>query len=633
MEQEAEEPDDSAAPALLHAPVRERTPRGTGEPVVAAADPVYTTGENVQAPDSDDGVPRRADAAAFTGAQVFGASPETDEHEPSDSSPLVHPSLPARVESRPAGGDHDGPVEEQPSPAKAVPLEAPTVIHVGETAEELLPGDSPTFDNAGATTPRAANTTGKRVGDETGPADTGTATNPDSTTTPPVAPPASFTEQPAPPQRTTALPLRHNAPVSIANALVREEQVTSVVGQDGEAGERRDGPAGESLRALLPAGGTAEVARHRSPVSAAVPTTSSQLGFESTQDGPEVREAIRWWQERPVRPAPPAAVRFGAPARSTGTAAVSSRSAITSPLPRASAQFAPGRRDRPGGPSGIALAVEEQVPRSVAEPVSRALGVEVGDLPVRRGADASRTARELDVRGYTDGAVMHVPGEAGALDGTEAAPLVAHELTHVFQQRHFGGALPDRSSAVGQELEQDAVRIEDWVSGGATGAPPVLLHPVVATSPAPPEDLRAAASWQAGPEEPQMAEQVRRALEEANAQDAAGEPSFQRREAASLLSLYQQVERDAENAAHRDDGTTDENGGRRLGTPSEVDEEGLLERLAEVLADEPPRRWFDLDDVDEFEELANRIYNQLSARLRFDMLVERERSGRLMDFG
>jgi hypothetical protein len=39
----------------------------------------------------------------------------------------------------------------------------------------------------------------------------------------------------------------------------------------------------------------------------------------------------------------------------------------------------------------------------------------------------------------------------------------------------------------------------------------------------------------------------------------------------------------------------------------------------------------DLDDVDHFTEVANRLYNELSARLRFDLLVERERAGSLMD--
>jgi hypothetical protein len=46
---------------------------------------------------------------------------------------------------------------------------------------------------------------------------------------------------------------------------------------------------------------------------------------------------------------------------------------------------------------------------------------------------------------------------------------------------------------------------------------------------------------------------------------------------------------------------------------------------------EPLPRWMDLDDVDHFVEVSNRIYNELSARLRFDLIVERERSGSLMD--
>ncbi|HUQ57200.1 eCIS core domain-containing protein [Lentzea sp.] len=768
-ERRADEPEKAPAPALQHAPARERVPRGTGEQVtdqpalspesvVAVTDPISSTARNVPAPDRGD-LPSSA-ATTSHGDQEEGTAPDaptptrrtedggalrpTDGTgrgatpgaiSPSVSSlrddnadaagervlPLVHPAFPARVEARTDGVGHENPLdtatipylappvvstsdssgnspEEQPSPAKAGPLEAATVIHVGGTAEELPPGDRPTPDNGGETKPRSANTAEERAVEKPDfpvpgisspgsalpgavPTDTGTATSPDSASTHPVAPTASFTDRPAQAQRTTVLPLRHNMPMPVTNSFGREEQIPSTsspvtrprvprqvdalprfpedeareeatgppfVGRNGGPRERHDGSTGESPRALTLTGGTAEAVERRSPAPAAPPTTTtSHIGAESIQDSPSVRETIRWRQERPDRPASPAAVRLGAPGRSTGPAAVLPRSAVTSPLPGASAQFAPGRRDRPfpvpGGPSGTALAVEEAVPRSVAEPVSRALRVEVGDLPVRRGADASRTARELNVRGYTDVGVMHVPGETGALDGSEAAPLVAHELTHVFQQRHFGGALPDRSSTVGQELEQDAVRIEDWVSGGATGAPPALLHPVTAPSPPAPQHAQAAASWQtgaSGADEPLVTEQVRdelvRALEEANAQDATEEPSFQQRGVASLLSLYQQVEQDAENAVHRDDdddGATGENDGRRLGTPSEVDEEGILERLAEILADEPPRRWFDLDDVDEFEELANRIYNQLSARLRFDMLVERERSGRLMDFG
>ncbi len=57
------------------------------------------------------------------------------------------------------------------------------------------------------------------------------------------------------------------------------------------------------------------------------------------------------------------------------------------------------------------------------------------------------------------------------------------------------------------------------------------------------------------------------------------------------------------------------------------------EEVVDLIADDPPRRWMDLDDGDDFEELANRLYAHLVTRLRFDVLVERERSGTLLDFG
>ncbi|MFL6124714.1 hypothetical protein [Actinophytocola sp.] len=69
------------------------------------------------------------------------------------------------------------------------------------------------------------------------------------------------------------------------------------------------------------------------------------------------------------------------------------------------------------------------------------------------------------------------------------------------------------------------------------------------------------------------------------------------------------------------------------GEPGDGAEEvrAAIAEAVEELGDDPPRRWMDLDDVDHFAEVANRIYNELSARLRFDLLVERERAGSLMD--
>ncbi|SDF45642.1 protein of unknown function [Lentzea fradiae] len=282
------------------------------------------------------------------------------------------------------------------------------------------------------------------------------------------------------------------------------------------------------------------------------------------------------------------------------------------------------------------------MPRSVSGPVALALGVEVDDIPVLRGEETSRTARVLGVRGFTEGGVVHVPHELGALDSTEAAPLVAHELTHALQQRRFGAALPDRLSAQGQELEEDAIRVEDWVAGGATGPPPALLHPVTSPPPERPQPTARSGVFGAGESMPVLdaREMLRVSWQEVGgemltAQDFQDDRSnFQ-----SLRAVYEQMLTDAQYDVHEDAEEDDEDppeqgsgNTKKKPEPSEADAEELAERLAEIFAEEPPRRWFDLDDADEFEELSARIYSHLSARLRFDMLVERERSGRLMDF-
>jgi hypothetical protein len=57
----------------------------------------------------------------------------------------------------------------------------------------------------------------------------------------------------------------------------------------------------------------------------------------------------------------------------------------------------------------------------------------------------------------------------------------------------------------------------------------------------------------------------------------------------------------------------------------------LAELVGELIADEPPRDWLDLDNSDHLDRLTAKIYDRLSDRLRRDVLVQRERSGNLMD--
>jgi hypothetical protein len=57
----------------------------------------------------------------------------------------------------------------------------------------------------------------------------------------------------------------------------------------------------------------------------------------------------------------------------------------------------------------------------------------------------------------------------------------------------------------------------------------------------------------------------------------------------------------------------------------------LAELVGELIGDEPPRDWVDLENSDHMDRLTAKIYDRLSDRLRRDVLVQRERSGKLMD--
>ncbi|MFC4854571.1 eCIS core domain-containing protein [Actinophytocola glycyrrhizae] len=370
-------------------------------------------------------------------------------------------------------------------------------------------------------------------------------------------------------------------------------------------------------------------------------------------------------------------------------------SAVLSHVPSSRAQFAMG--DGPSGSSSTSDGrgtVEESPPLSVVRPVSLALGVDVSDVTVRRGPDVTAMSHRLGARGYTDDRVVYLPDDVGPLDSSSAAPLLAHELTHAAQQRDFGAALPAPGSVAGQQLEDDAVEIERWVAGGAGGSPPALVHPVggakqqvgdaigtpvsgrrhsmaealamykdsasnrpvldVASLFGPVEPGGGAGTGGDGPDgggyQPVGWTGADEEIVPATAIGgtvSGGTATGRRHSMAEALAMYK------DSASNRpvldvaslfgpdepgDDGDGpggDATGGgnRPGGGPADGTVAALAEGIAEIFADEPPRRWFDLDDVDDFEELAGRIYNELVSRIRFDMVVDRERSGTLLDFG
>jgi hypothetical protein len=56
-----------------------------------------------------------------------------------------------------------------------------------------------------------------------------------------------------------------------------------------------------------------------------------------------------------------------------------------------------------------------------------------------------------------------------------------------------------------------------------------------------------------------------------------------------------------------------------------------LTAISDRIGDDPPRSWVDLDNSEHLEQLAAKLYDRLHDRLRRDVLVQRERSGSLMD--
>lgn len=53
--------------------------------------------------------------------------------------------------------------------------------------------------------------------------------------------------------------------------------------------------------------------------------------------------------------------------------------------------------------------------------------------------------------------------------------------------------------------------------------------------------------------------------------------------------------------------------------------------FSDLIGDSPPRSWVDMDNIEHLEQLATKLYDRLHDRLRRDVLVQRERSGFLMD--
>jgi hypothetical protein len=216
--------------------------------------------------------------------------------------------------------------------------------------------------------------------------------------------------------------------------------------------------------------------------------------------------------------------------------------------------------------------------------------VDVSDVPVHRGPEAAAEAQALGARAFTREGEVFLPAEQGPLDHPVARGLLAHELTHAAQQRALGSALPVEDSDAGAALEAAAVATERWTRG--LGAAPSVGDGNTASWAAP---------WSppghAGP-----AGGVQRQAGDVTGMVASGHPP-------SVTPAAQPSTAPA---------------------PS-VDRE--LVSVQDKLVELSRRRPLDLDDPGDIEELAVRVYQKIHGRLRRELLVDRERAGRLGETG
>src|SRR5262249_27232190 len=78
----------------------------------------------------------------------------------------------------------------------------------------------------------------------------------------------------------------------------------------------------------------------------------------------------------------------------------------------------------------------------------------------------------LRARAFTRDGQVSLPAERGSLSDPGTAGLLAHELTHVAQQRAYGPSLPLEHTPLGRLLEHQARQVEREVRGDPTPAEP-----------------------------------------------------------------------------------------------------------------------------------------------------------------
>jgi hypothetical protein len=296
----------------------------------------------------------------------------------------------------------------------------------------------------------------------------------------------------------------------------------------------------------------------------------------------------------------------------------------TAPAVRATRAAGRGEAVRQAGRHQPAVGdlATERVPPGLASAFFALHGADVSDVPVRRGRAVSRQAMRLDAAAFSHDGVVYLPDSAGSLGQAPAQALLAHELTHAVQQRMLGPALPAETSAEGRELEDQAMATQRWFLGEAGPVSALALLPS-GTAPArtAPYGTGAALTHAPAARPPSRAE-VGEGVQRQPAEVALGltapsaGPDWQQDRAATVTA----------DGAAPTALAADATGAAVASTQVALAE--LRDRVAKLTSQRPA----DLDDPVELDELAAKLYRRLRAKLRLELIVDRERAGLLTDF-
>lgn len=243
--------------------------------------------------------------------------------------------------------------------------------------------------------------------------------------------------------------------------------------------------------------------------------------------------------------------------------------------------------------------------------------MDVSDVPIHRGPDADAEARSLGARSFTRDAEVFLPTQVGPPDQPDARGLLAHELTHAAQQRTLGTSLPAEDSDAGRALEAQALAAERWARG--LGGDPADGVGSFGSGPATPGTaFPQAASWTA----PWLTAST----------------SGVQRQAADVMSVAAPGPTPAPADTFTDLPTfatapTASVPQPQAASPAAAPADEELNAARDKLIELSKRRPLDLDDPADIEELSVRIYQRIHRRLRRELVVDRERTGRLGETG